>query len=61
MKPNLSITICIFFLFLSTTFGQKSKTKKSKFIEEVSLDAFQLRKAIYLMIFLFFYHCLDCH
>ena len=43
MKPNLSIIICIFFLFLSTTFGQKSKTKKSKSIQEVSLDAFKLR------------------
>ena len=43
MKPNLSIIICIFFLFLFTTFGQKSKTKKSKSIQEVSLDAFKLR------------------
>ena len=43
MKPNLPIIICIFFLSLFTTFGQKSKTKKSKSIQEVSLDAFKLR------------------
>ena len=43
MKPNLSIITCIFFLSLFITFGQKNKTKKSKSIQEVSLDAFKLR------------------